>query len=429
MGGPLDNALSSPIGIISGGGTLPAEVAASIVRRGGRVHIIDVNGAADAAVHAYPRTVLHWSKLGRAVKALRDAGVRDVVMLGTFARPLIWKARPDLAFLKELPAILTLLRAGGDDALLRCLIAIFERQGFRIIGSGDAAPDLLVAEGVLTRSKPNSQDSADIETGFRLIDALGPLDIGQAAVISDGAVIAIEAAEGTDGMLRRVAARRGAGDVRGGVLVKRPKRGQDLRIDLPAIGPSTASGALGAKLNGIAVMAGQVLAAERGRLIETADAAGVFVAGVAPHGEAKAYGNSDRQLRQAGRVAIPGDLERDIANGLGAAALLEAFGAGSAVVVRSGRVLAVGARESAEDAIRRGRAYMRRRGRNAVAVLAKGVALTPEILDALDADRFAGVVLIAHDGGAPSVEASFLAKADERRQFIAVADIRAGLVA
>ena len=159
---------------------------------------------------------------------------------------------------------------------------MLETHGLTVVGVGDVARELLVAEGALTRREPSPEDAASIEKGFALIAALGRYDIGQGTIVTDGRIEAIEGAEGTDRMLKRVAEARGISDrrQRRGVLVKRPKPGQDLRVDLPAIGPNTVRNADAAGLAGIAVMAGHVLAAERSEMIEIADQCGLFIAGI-----------------------------------------------------------------------------------------------------------------------------------------------------
>jgi DUF1009 family protein len=153
-----------------------------------------------------------------------------------------------------------------------------------MVGVKDVAPDLLMPEGSLTRAMPDADAVADIAKGRAVLAALSPFDIGQAAVVIDGHVVAVEDIEGTDGLLKRVARLRGEGRIRAssgrGVLVKAPKSGQDLRFDLPTIGPRTIEGAAAAKLAGIAVVAGNTIAVEPQAMIEAADAAGLFVTGL-----------------------------------------------------------------------------------------------------------------------------------------------------
>src|ERR1700675_2902493 len=139
-------------------------------------------------------------------------------------------------------------------------------------------------EGCLSRAAPESAPAADIARGQEVLRALGPFDIGQAVVVIDGHVVAVEDIEGTDGLLVRVARLRGEGRIRAkaarGVLVKAPKRGQDLRFDLPTLGPRTIEGAAAASLAGIAIVAGNTIVAEPQAMIEAADRAGLFVTGL-----------------------------------------------------------------------------------------------------------------------------------------------------
>jgi DUF1009 family protein len=161
---------------------------------------------------------------------------------------------------------------------------ILEQDGFRMVGIRDVAPDLLMPEGCITRTAPDEIAAADIARGREVLRALSPFDIGQAAVVIDGHVVAVEDIEGTDGMLARVARLRAEGRIRArtarGVLVKAPKSGQDLRFDLPTVGPRTVEGAVTAGLAGIAIVAGNTIAVEPQAMIATADAAGLFVTGL-----------------------------------------------------------------------------------------------------------------------------------------------------
>jgi hypothetical protein len=161
---------------------------------------------------------------------------------------------------------------------------MLEQDGFRMVGIKDVAPDLLMPEGCVTRKAPDEEAVADIVRGREVLRALGPFDIGQAVVVIDRHVVGVEDIEGTDGLLARVARLRAEGRIRAksshGVLVKAPKSGQDLRFDLPTVGPRTVEGAAAASLAGIAILAGNTVVAEPQAMIESADAAGLFVTGL-----------------------------------------------------------------------------------------------------------------------------------------------------
>jgi UDP-2,3-diacylglucosamine hydrolase len=139
-------------------------------------------------------------------------------------------------------------------------------------------------EGCVTRASPDENAAADIARGRDVLRALSPFDIGQAAIVIDSHVVAVEDIEGTDGLLARVAQLRKEGRIRArparGVLVKAPKTGQDLRFDLPTIGPKTVEGAAKAQLAGVASVAGNTIVVEPQSMIEAADAARLFVTGL-----------------------------------------------------------------------------------------------------------------------------------------------------
>jgi DUF1009 family protein len=202
------------------------------------------------------------------------------VIIGSVSRPDLANVRFDFGAIKNLPFLLG-LGVGGDDQVLSSVVRFLEGKGYRVYGAGEVAPELLAAEGNLGAKAPSPDDRADIETGFRVVSALGRLDVGQAAVVVKGRVLAVEAAEGTDTMLARCAELRKGGRRRGlaGVLVKAPKPGQEERVDLPTIGPDTVEMAAQAGLAGIAVAAGRVLIADRDTTIAAAGQHGLFLVG------------------------------------------------------------------------------------------------------------------------------------------------------
>ena len=276
--------VTSPVGVIAGGGVMPFAVADSLEARGIAPVLFALRGVCDPARLARFRH--HWisvGEIGRATKLLRSEGCRDLVFIGTLARPALSDIRLDWATLRVLPQVWASFR-GGDDHLLSGVGRIFEREGFRMVGIKDVAPDLLTPEGCLTRAAPDADAGADIALAREVLAALSPFDIGQAVVVIDRHVVGVEDIEGTDGLLARIAGLRQRGRIRArenrGVLVKAPKRGQDLRFDLPTIGPHTVEGASKARLAGIAVVAGNTLLAEPQAMIEEADAAGLFITGV-----------------------------------------------------------------------------------------------------------------------------------------------------
>jgi UDP-2,3-diacylglucosamine hydrolase len=272
-----------PLGIICGGGAIPLAVAAAVSRRGRRVVLFALRGFVDArAVAAYPHCWIAVGQFGRFRRLARAEGCRDLVLVGGLVRPAIRQVRLDWATLVAMPRIIRAFR-GGDDHLLTGIGRILEGDGFRLLGAHEVAPDIVAPAGALGRHRPDADAARDIARGFEMLAVLSPFDVGQAVVIGRGHILAVEAAEGTDAMLQRIVVLREAGRIgvpRGvGVLVKAPKRRQDRRFDLPSIGPDTVLNAARAGLAGIAIVAGGTIVAEPQRLIEAADASGLFVLG------------------------------------------------------------------------------------------------------------------------------------------------------
>ena len=273
----------SPLGIVCGAGAIPLTVADAVARRGRRVVLFPLRGWADeVALARYPH---HWIapvQFGRLRRLTRAEGCRDLVFIGSLTRPSIRHLRVDLATLRHLPRIIRRFR-GGDDHLLSGLGEFLEEHGYRVLGAHEVAPEILVPSGTLGRLAPTREDLEDIARGFALIAAMGPFDVGQAVVVARGRVLAVEAAEGTDRMLARVAKLRAEGRIglpRGvGVLVKGPKPGQDRRFDLPSIGLQTVAAATAAGLAGIAVEGHGAITANVQQLVHAADAAGLFLLG------------------------------------------------------------------------------------------------------------------------------------------------------
>jgi lipid-A-disaccharide synthase len=347
-----------PLGILAGNGDLPLEVANAVRAQGRDVHLVAVRGEAEPGIEAHPHTWIGLGQIGGMLRAFREAGCRDLVILGGVRRPDLLKLRPDLGFFRNLPLILSLM-VGGDDSVLRRVVSFFERHGFRVLGAHDVAPALLAEEGVLGGAEPGDQLRRDIALGFALIEALAPLDVGQAVVIAGGQPVAIEGAEGTDRMLARVKEMRAAGfGGQGGVIVKAPKRGQELRVDLPAVGPRTVEGAATAGLQGIAVAARQVLVARRGQVRQLSKETGLFLVGADPQAQSAAAPPRADGDTNPGRLRwISGKVKwrdiRDAERALEAMSAVGPFGAGAAAVVARQHVLAIEAGEGAERMLER----------------------------------------------------------------------------
>ncbi len=275
---------TDPVAVVCGGGSLPATVADALVGQGRGVVMFPLHGWADpAAVERFRHHWIHIGQLGRFSRLARSEGCRDLVLIGTLVRPTIRQLRLDIETLRVMPRIIRAYR-GGDDHLLSGIGRILEDYGFRLVGAHEVAPQILAPLGHVGRFAPTPRDEADITRGLALLAATGPFDVGQAAVVADGRVLAVEAAEGTDHMLAHIAEMRRGGRIRSaagtGVLVKAPKPSQDRRFDLPTVGPSTVEHIAAAGLAGLAVVAGGVIIVEPARVMALADKANIFVAGV-----------------------------------------------------------------------------------------------------------------------------------------------------
>lgn len=266
--------MAASLGIVAGGGPLPGQLVAACRRNGREVFVLALEGFTDAAnLTDVPHEWVRLGAAGKAIAALHRAGVEEVVLVGPVRRPTLAELRPDLRAMRVL-ASGVLNR--GDDGLLRAIVRVLEdEEGFRVIGTGDVAGDLLPGPGVLGRHAPDEGARRDVMLGVAVVRAVGRLDVGQAAVVQQGLVLGIEAAEGTARLISRCAELKRPG--RGGVLVKLVKPGQENRADLPTIGADTAAQAAAAGLVGIAVGAGATQLLQRERLIAAADEAGLFV--------------------------------------------------------------------------------------------------------------------------------------------------------
>jgi UDP-2,3-diacylglucosamine hydrolase len=274
----------SPLALVCGGGMLPAAVAHAAERNGRKVVMFPVSGWAEpSVVEGRPHHWIALVQVGRFLKIARQEGCRDIVFIGTAVRPPFSTLRLDWETLRVLPGVWRAYH-GGDDHLISSIARMLAAYGFRIVGAHEVAPEILIPAGPLGGRAPEARDQADIARGLALLRAIGPFDVGQAVIVANQHVLGVEAAEGTDGLLARVAALREAGRIstpRGvGVLVKAPKPEQDRRFDLPAIGPKTVEGVAKAGLAGIAVVAGGAILAQATEVAQTADRVGVFVVGI-----------------------------------------------------------------------------------------------------------------------------------------------------
>lgn len=221
-------------------------------------------------------------EVGKRINALTAAGCDAVTMIGNLGRPDFKSIKVDARGAMMLPKVVMAARK-GDDALLSVIVSEFERAGFRVLGVQDVSKQLLAPAGLIAGPPLSDDDHADMKKAAQIASAIGALDVGQGCVVCHGLVLAVEAQEGTDAMLRRVAELperlRGTAEARAGVIAKIPKPQQEMRVDLPTIGTTTIRGAANAGLKAVAFQAGSSLLLERDACIALANEFAVSIYG------------------------------------------------------------------------------------------------------------------------------------------------------
>ena len=268
------------LGLIAGSGPLPFEVARAARERGLGLAIAAIEDNADPAIESESSDSFAWlnaGELGKLIEFLRGAGSREVILAGAVSKRALLadprRLRPDARAL----ALLGKLAARGDDAILRAVADELAAEGLPVVESTRYLGSRMTPRGVWCGAPLDEKLRADLALGLRVVASLGEHDVGQACVVRQGTVLAVEALEGTDRMVRR-AAEFGSG----AVLVKAAKRGQDMRFDVPVIGPGTIAVASECRLRAIGLEAGRTLVLEPDKTRAAAEAAGITIAGLAP---------------------------------------------------------------------------------------------------------------------------------------------------
>ncbi len=281
----MPSADNGPVVILAGGGCLPRQLADHLLSEGRTFRLLAFRGFADRDVRARADAVVNLLDLKAIEAQLRIWKPALITLAGAVHRPsaaALFGAFTLFANRQEIRTIIS----KGDDNLLRGAVSILEGNGFRVTGVHELMPGVTASVGVLGRVMPTVEDRAVISVGFRVLQALSPFDVGQAVAVSGERVLAIEGPEGTDRMLRRTNAVQrhfflSRPSLRG-ALVKAAKAGQDLRFDMPAIGPRTVREAHKAGLNGVAIGAGTSLIVDIDETIAVADRLGLYLVGAIP---------------------------------------------------------------------------------------------------------------------------------------------------
>lgn len=277
----MHNATYQPqekLAVIAGGGALPEHILQARAQAGQETYLLAIEGSTNPALTSLaPFAWCRIAAVGKAVSQLKEWGVEQIVLAGTVKRPGLRELIPD-ALGKTLMKRLGGSLFSGDDRLLRTIMTFLEEQGFRVVGAHDICASLLAPQGILTRSKPDKNAQADRTLGLAVLEALAPFDIGQAIIIYQQQVLGIEGREGTAELIARCTALK---DQPGGVLVKVAKKGQELRIDMPATGMDTITALIEGNYAGLCLGAGESLMLNERAMVQAADKAGLFIEGVA----------------------------------------------------------------------------------------------------------------------------------------------------
>ena len=273
--------MTGTLGIIAGAGDLPVDLAERCAAERRPCFVLRLKGLAAPALDAHPGVTLPLGRLGEAIRRLKAAGCDRLMFVGKVMRPRLRDLSLDW---RGFTGLLSLLAGAWrhDDRLHRAISRLFERDGIAVVGPAEIWPDLLVEAGTLSARAPDERAWADIRLAAAAALEVGATDRGQGAVARDGAVVAVEDRDHTDGLLARVAALPG----RGGVLAKFAKAHQDRRLDLPVIGPETIAAAAAARLDGVVIEAGGAMLVRRAETLAAAEAAGLFLVGLDPAGVA-----------------------------------------------------------------------------------------------------------------------------------------------
>lgn len=265
------------LGIIAGAGYLPRHVYDNCKKKKIDCIVIGLEKETDFSLFndiEIPKFKIHH--ISKIVKYMRENGVTHVTLAGKVRRADISRLLLDLKGAK----LFALIVANGlsDNAILKTIISFIESEGFELVAPEKIAVDIVLQKGVITKTKPDSSAESDIKQGLKILKGISTYDIGQAMIIQNGLILGVEAAEGTDDLLKRCGEIKQEGDKP--IMVKICKVDQDRRVDLPCIGPDTIENAKKFGIRGIAAEAGSSLILEQAKTIKLANEYKIFIVGV-----------------------------------------------------------------------------------------------------------------------------------------------------
>jgi hypothetical protein len=278
-----DDQADRRIGLLAGYGRFPILFAAAARRAGYEIVCVAIRDSASPDLEELVDRC-SWVglvKLGKMIRTFRRAGCRRVVMAGKVQKSAMYTPQRIFRLLPDWRAIrawYSSARADNkDDSMLLAVVHEFERDGIDIVSALDFCPELLVKEGPLTRRRPSASELRDIEFGWTLAKEMGRLDVGQTVAVKDLAAIAVEAIEGTDRCIERAGQLCPAG---GFTVVKVAKPKQDMRFDVPTIGPDTIHSLHRAGAKVLAIEANMTIVLDEAETIQQAERCGIAIVAV-----------------------------------------------------------------------------------------------------------------------------------------------------
>ena len=260
------------LAIIAGEGSLSDVIIETARKKGWNVTVFAIGDLSITKNQSISLIEMKRLDIGRIFKILKSQKIKNICMVGYIPRPNNLRDYLDFQYLN--PQTLSLLfksigiLRGGDASLFKKINSLLENKGYKVIGASEIAPNLTLKEGLYSSKRVSKVEFDDIKKAQQCAEITGYLDIGQAVVVKNGRVLAIEAAEGTDAMLERVACLGGISIKRGGVILKSAQINQDKRVDMPTIGPDTIKNIVKANLSGIAITADDVIVLDFQQVIE-----------------------------------------------------------------------------------------------------------------------------------------------------------------
>ncbi len=264
--------------LLAGSDHLPEEIIKSAKQNNISLCVIAIDGHVSCDLSDIVHITVKLGQVGKMLDFLKKHNISKICFAGSVKRPSISDLKLDMAAVKFLAKSGIKKLSGGDDKLLNLLVEFLAENNVTLIGPEEIAPEILADNGCITSTKPSQEDCNDIELGEKILNSLSQYDIGQAIIIENQYVVGIEAAEGTDNLIKRIKDLKK--EKKYGVLVKKPKTNQNLKVDLPTIGIRTIQNSIESGLKGIAISAGKTIVINKNELVKLANKHKFFIIGV-----------------------------------------------------------------------------------------------------------------------------------------------------